>query len=306
MLFYKRATLSKRLTVCCAFLILTGGLAMSQRASAAETTTAAQLVAESRVLVIAHRGNSSVAPENTVPAFESAIEAGSDLIELDYYHSADGVPVTFHDGKLDRTTDAVMRWGKKEQTIGSKTLAELQTLDAGAWFDSRFAGTRIPTLDVSLDTIQNGSMTLIERKRGDAKTCLELLTAKKLLGEVVVQAFDWTYLENFRKLSSTVTMAALGSDPLTDEQLNRIKAFDAQVVAWNHKSLDADTIQRIHDRGMKAWTWTVDDMGDAERLIDAGVDGIITNVPARVRALLSKPAPVDVGRRVDSSAIRVN
>jgi glycerophosphoryl diester phosphodiesterase len=301
MMLYKRAL------VCCAFLVLTSGMTVPQRTSAAETTTAAALVAAPRVLVIAHRGNSSVAPENTLPAFELAIAVGSDLVELDYYHSADGVPVTFHDKTLDRTTDAVTRWGSKDVRVASKTLAELQTLDAGGWFDARFAGTQIPTLDVSIDTIQNGSMTLIERKHGDAKTCIELLERKKLLGDVVVQAFDWNYLENCRKLSSTVAMAALGGDPLTDDQLDRIKAFDAQVVAWHQKSLDADVIQRIHDRGMKAWAWTVDDLGRVQQLIDADIDGIITNAPERVRALLSKPAPVDVGAAVNpSAATRVN
>lgn len=291
-----------RLTLCCVFVVLACGMTVPNESRAAETTTAAALVAAPRVLVIAHRGNSSVAPENTLPAFESAIAVGSDLVELDYYHSADGVPITFHDKTLDRTTDAVMRWGMKEVSPTSKTLAELQMLDAGAWFDARFAGIQIPTLDASIDTIQNGSMTLIERKHGDAKTCIALLDKKNLLGDVVVQAFDWTYLENCRKLSSTVTMAALGSDPLTDEQLDRIAAFDAQVVAWHQKFLDADVIERIHDRGMKAWTWTVDDMDRAEQLIDAGIDGIITNVPERVRGLLAKPAPVDVGAAVNPSA----
>ena len=72
---------------------------------------ARSLVTKPGVLVIAHRGDSKVAPENTLPAFASAVKAGADLVELDYLHSADGVPVVFHDGELDRTTNACQLWG---------------------------------------------------------------------------------------------------------------------------------------------------------------------------------------------------
>src|SRR4029077_8066778 len=80
--------------------------------SAAEPTEAQKLIAAPRVLIIAHRGNSSVAPENTLPAFQLALDAKADLVELDYYHSADGVPVVIHDEILDRTTDAESVFGK--------------------------------------------------------------------------------------------------------------------------------------------------------------------------------------------------
>src|SRR3954454_640472 len=73
---------------------------------AADPTPAQKLIQSPRVLVIAHRGNSSVAPENTLPAFQSALDAKADLVELDYYHSADGVPVVMHDATLDRTTNS--------------------------------------------------------------------------------------------------------------------------------------------------------------------------------------------------------
>jgi glycerophosphoryl diester phosphodiesterase len=298
MMFDKQMMFHKHPTRSCLLWVFACGMTIQNQSRAAENSTAAELVATPRVLVIAHRGNSSVAPENTLPAFESAVAVGADLVELDYYHSADGVPVTFHDKTLDRTTDAATRWGKKDETVGSKTLADLQTLDA----DACFAGTQIPTLEASIDVIQNGSVTLIERKHGDAKTCIELLDKKNLIGNVVVQAFDWTYLENCRKLSSAVAMAALGSDPLTDEQLDRIAAFDAQVVAWSEKSVDADMIKRIHDRGMKAWTWTVDDPDRAKQLVAAGIDGIITNVPQRIRDLLGKPAQLDAGAAVNRPA----
>ena len=136
------------------------------------TSAARAKVASQGVLIIAHRGDSKVAPENTLPAFASAVKAGADLVELDYLHSADGVPVVFHDGELDRTTNACKLWGGTKIRLTSKSLAELEQLDAGSWFDGKYAGTPIPRLDQALDTIQDGSMTLIERKHGDAATAL--------------------------------------------------------------------------------------------------------------------------------------
>ena len=82
----------------------------------------------------------------------------------------------------------------------SKSLAELEPLDAGSWFGRKFRGTRLPTLDRALDVIQNGSVTLIERKDGDAKTCVELLRKKGIADQVVVQAFDWDYLRDVHEL----------------------------------------------------------------------------------------------------------
>src|SRR5690606_1623906 len=111
----------------------------------------------------------------------SAVSVGCDLIEHDYHHTADGLPVLLHDALLDRTTDAAERFGMKRVNVAAKTWAELRDLDAGSWFDAMFAGTQLPTLEEALATIQAGSMTLIERKAGDAKTCVELLRKQDLL-----------------------------------------------------------------------------------------------------------------------------
>lgn len=144
-----------------------------------------------RPLVIAHRGDSAAAPENTLPTFAQALTTGADLVELDYHHSRDGVPVVMHDHTLDRTTDAVARWGRKDVRVEDTDVADLQTLDAGAWFGPAFAGTRVPLLTEALATIQRGSVTLIERKAGDAATCARLLRERGLINHVVVQSFDW-------------------------------------------------------------------------------------------------------------------
>jgi glycerophosphoryl diester phosphodiesterase len=253
-------------------------------ADAALGSTAAERVNAPGIRVIAHRGDSKVAPENTLPAFASAVKAGSDLVELDYLHSSDGVPVVFHDDDLDRCTDACARWGGEKILLSSKTLAELRTLDAGKWFSEKFAGTRIPTLDEALDTIQAGSMTLIERKEGDPATCVELLRKKDLRDRVVVQAFDWDYLEGCHKLDKDLVIAALGHKEVTPEKLDDVARTGCRVVAWEDKHTNASTIKAIHDRGYKAWVWTVDDPRRVAELVAAKIDGIISNVPAVTRA----------------------
>src|SRR6185295_999564 len=151
-----------------------------------ETDLAAlTFIAATRPLVIGHRGFCQLAPENTFPSFQLALDAGADLIELDYHHSKDGIPVVIHDATLDRTTDAIKRWGGKRIRVASKTALELQLLDAGAWFDPKFAGTKLPLLAEALDTIQaSGGITMIEHKSGDAASAIKLLRAKKLVNRV--------------------------------------------------------------------------------------------------------------------------
>ena len=244
---------------------------------------ARQRVSRPGVLIIAHRGDSQVAPENTLPAFTSAVKAGADLVELDYCHSADGVPVVFHDGDLDRTTDAKKLWGGTKLPIASKGLAELKLLDAGNWYGAKFAGTRIPTLVEALEAIQAGSIALIEHKGGDPATCVELLKQKKLLDDVVVQAFDWDYLTGCHALAPQLALAALGDKEFTPAQLDQIAKTGASIVAWEDKFTSASTIAAVHARGWKAWVWTVDDPDRVTELVKANIDGIITNRPSQTR-----------------------
>jgi glycerophosphoryl diester phosphodiesterase len=250
----------------------------------------AELVATDRPLVIAHRGNSIRAPENTLPAFRSAIEVGADLVELDYYHSSDGVPIVFHDKELDRTTNARQILGREKTSPASLPLAQLRRLDAGSWFAPAYRGALIPTLEEALDTIQSGSTTLVERKDGDAATCVNLLRRKGLLDHVVVQAFDWSFLKDCHRLAPNLVLGALGNEQVTEAKLAEIAASGARVVGWNAQDLRAEDVDAIHQRGMKVWVYTVNEPADAKQLVDLGVDGIITDDPGRlIRTLRSKP-----------------
>jgi len=262
--------------------------------SAAEPTPARKLVNAPGVLIIAHRGNSSVAPENTLPAFAKALAAKADLVELDYHHSADGVPFVLHDDNLDRTTNAQELLGKQKVLVVDLPAAELARLDAGLWYSDDFKGTKLPTLVEALTAIQSGSTTLIERKAGDAATLVKLLEREKLTEQVVVQAFDWEFVKECRKLSPTLTLCTLSSKAANDEQIQAAAATGADVIVWNHEKLRREQVGLIHRLGKKAWVYTIDDPQHAADFITAGIDGVITNKPAtmiRVRGAVNRPAP---------------
>jgi glycerophosphoryl diester phosphodiesterase len=265
--------------------------AFSANSIAADLTPAQKLISSDRLLVIAHRGNSSVMPENTLPAFQSAIDAHSDLVELDYYHSADGVPVVIHDDLLDRTTNAEEVLGKPKLTVRQQTLADLRKLDVGAWFDTQFAGTKLPTLVESLDLIQPRSVTLIERKKGDAAALIKLLEEKQLLETVVVQAFDFEFVAECRRLAPRLALGALCGKPASDDQIRAAVATGADLIVWDHQKIGRPQIELIHQLGKKAWVYTIDDLDKARLFITGGIDGIITNVPADVVQLRSQWSP---------------
>jgi len=252
---------------------------------------ALKLLALKRPLVIGHRGFCKIAPENTLPSFQFAVTAGADLVELDYHHTKDGVPVVIHDPTLDRTSDARTVWGTTNIEVSSKTLDEIKTLDAGSWFNAKYKGTRFPTLVEALDTIQGaGGMTVIEHKAGDAATCVKMLREKNLINRVVVHSFHWDYLRDFHKLAPEQVLIALGPPSAHDDGkklstmekflsakwLDGMKDTDARVIHWN-QMVTKESVAEAHKRGLKVWIYTIDDPALANQLLDMGVDGLTSN-----------------------------
>jgi glycerophosphoryl diester phosphodiesterase len=238
--------------------------------------------------VIGHRGACAAAPENTLPSFKLALQAKPDMVELDYYHSVDGIPFVFHDSTLDRTTNSRAVLGKNKLPVGNVPWEQLRQLDAGAWFNAKFKGTRIPTLDESIDCIQQGSVTLIERKGGDAATIVTLLKKKQLLDQVVVQAFDWDYLRECHRLAPDLALGALGSKALSSKRLAEINTTGAKAVGWKHTDIGTAEVKRVHEAGLKLWVYTVNDPADMRRLIRLGVDGLITDRPDVARQVVAE------------------
>ncbi len=284
-------------------LMLSGAVCLSAASPTQVASVALACLGSPWPLVIGHRGFSKRAPENTLPSFRMGWEAGADLVELDYYHSQDGVPVVIHDGTLDRTTDAAKRWGQEKIAVTSKTVAELQELDAGVWFNRDFAGTKLPTLAEVLRSIPADGLLLIERKGGDPATLLELLKRTSRRQQVVVQAFDWDFLRGCHDLAPDLPLGALGPPSswqghrlshaekvLSAKWIEVIAATGAKVIGWNDQ-VDARSVALAHERGLQVWVYTIDDPQPAAELVGQGVDGIITNDPETIRKRIAPRYP---------------
>lgn len=227
-------------------------------------------------LSIGHRGNSLVAPENTLASFRAAL-GKADLVELDGQLSSDGQLVVMHDSTVDRTTDGT-------GSISSLTLAKLKTFDAGSWFAASFAGERIPTLAEAVTNILPQATPLIERKGGSAAQYVAELHRLGVATNVVVQAFDWAFLTAVHALDPSIRLAALGSGALTGTQLASITNAGARTVAWEKGGITATEVALVHSAGLTLFVWTVDGP-EVETYAKLGVDGIISNDPARVKSL---------------------
>ncbi len=253
-------------------------------------------------LVIGHRGACAHVPENTLASFRLALAAEADLVELDYHHSRDGVPVVIHDGTLDRTTNATNLWGGSKIPVLTKAAAEIAGLDAGSWYDARFSGIGVPTLVDAVQTIQASGTTLIERKGGDAATLVQLLRARGWMESVVVQSFDWAFVSAAHREAPDLVLGALGPPSsrngrkledaekvLSAAYIEEIAALGARFAVWN-RQVDATGINAARERGLGVWVYTINDPAEAEALVRLGVEGIITDDPALIRARL-RPAP---------------
>jgi len=256
---------------------------------------AVKLLGSHRPLVIGHRGYCQFAPENTLPSFELAMAAGADLVELDYSQSKDGVLVVIHDQELNRTTDARRRWRNRHNKVDSKTALEIQSLDAGRWFDHNFAGTRVPVLAEALETIQKRSIALIEHKAGNAAGLFELLRERKLINKVVLQSFDWAFLQSFHQLAPEQVLGALGPPKilcsgrkpagffrrLNGAWMHELQKTGAKIAVWN-QAVSKKAIQLANQRGLKVWVYTINTQRRANRLLKMGVDGIISDNPSLI------------------------
>lgn len=240
-------------------------------------------------IVVAHRGASARFPENTLPSFRAAVEAGAEMVELDFRQTSDGVLVCMHDQTIDRTTDGTQQFGRDAIRVASRTAAELATLDAGAWKGPEHAGTKIPTLAEALDVIQSGAITMIEHKEGDARRLVELLRQKGLVDDVLVQSFDWTWLAEVARLEPRLTLGAIGSRRLTPDRLAEIDALGVTMVHWNADDLTLADLADLHARGYVVCVYTVDSDIGLIGCLESGVDAVTTDVPGRLRELIDLP-----------------
>jgi len=239
-----------------------------------------------RPLVCAHRGRSGVAPENTLAAFEAAIEIGADFLELDVRRSADGEIVCMHDAAVDRTTDG-------SGALADLTLAELRALDAGSWKDARYAGERIPLLAEVLAQIAPRLVVDIEiKQRGIAPQVVELIRAADALRRVTIVSFDLGDLRIAKDIEPTLACGLITSGPDGDSVaaahtlIASALGAGANFISCHHGAVAPMLVRECHLAGLALMAWTMDAPEDIARMIDLQADALVSNYPERVLELL--------------------
>ena len=224
----------------------------------------------------AHRGASGYAPENTITALEKAIAQGAAMAEIDIQQTFDDKFAVFHDDLLDRTTNGA-------GPLWEKTLAELQTLDAGSWFGPEFIGERIPSFEEVLE-ITRGRLPLnIELKlHGHERQLVELvirtLHDNNIEDHCLVTCFDHKVAVAVKQADGALTVGAiLGRQQDTD----RIFTLPVDVLSAEKSLVDEDFMAAARGAGKQVHVWTVNETEEMRRLIDLRVDAVITNYPDR-------------------------
>ena len=243
------------------------------------------------VTVIAHRGSSSAAPENTLASLAAAVHDRADMVEVDVQRTADGVLVLMHDPRLDRTTDARSRLGEGRNLLGEKSYEDVARLDAGSWFSPAFAGERVPRLRDALHLLAAARTGLqLELKRPELYPgVVEQLAAElaSVRGRIplLVQSFHEPSLAALRQEAPWLELGLLGR-PHT-RRLPELAGW-LQQVNPQHRRLDRRYVEAVHAAGLRCLPWTVDRPSSMRRMLDLGVDGVITDHPARLRDELAR------------------
>lgn len=239
-------------------------------------------------LVTFHRGDCTVAPENTLPAFRSAILKGGDRIELDVQMTSDGVVVVTHDSNLKRCTG-------KNAKVYDLTYAEVAQLDAGRWFSSRFADTRIPTLEQVLQLCRGRIGLNVEIKPSAVTPALEAETVRLLReygfdsSNCVITSQSYETLHKVKALAPeypTGYILALGVG-------NYYDLPDADFFSVETTFITSGMVNAVHLRGKTVSAWTIDREKVATHMLELGVDDLITDKPDMVQDLLARNQQVD-------------
>ncbi len=241
---------------------------------------------EGRPLVLGHRGAREIAPENTLASFRAAKELGADGIELDVMLSADGVPVVIHDSTVDRTTNGHGR-------VSEMTLAQLQALDAGGYKGPPFAGEPIPTLEAVLDACSSLRINIelkshTTRNDGLEAAVAALVRARQLGPNIVISSFNPLSLWRMRRIAPDLRRALLYS---SDLPIYLRRAWSAPLLGLDavhpHFSLVNEAYMRwARQKGYHVNVWTVNDPAEMARLLDLGVDALITDRPEVAREMV--------------------
>ncbi len=231
---------------------------------------------------VAHRGLNRRAPENTMPAFKLAAEAGLKWIETDVDIIADGTPILIHDSTLDRTTD-------RSGSIYDLVESDLDVIDAGSWFDPQYTDVRIPRLGELVDLLNefqvNMNLELKPNEQGAAasvrliETVVESLQALEPEREVIISSFSQPLLIKFHEMAPQYPIAVLFETVTAgDDWLSVLELCGASFVHAENDGLTQARVQSWVEAGYAVNVWTVNDAGRANQLFNWGCGGVFTDV----------------------------
>lgn len=237
--------------------------------------------------IVGHRGAAGVAPENTITSFREAVRLGSDWIEFDVRLSSDGVPVIIHDSTLKRTTSG-------RGPVRGRSLAELRKLDAGAWFDPRFAGERIPTLDEVLKIGARVRLNIEIKARSApandaAKAVWSRVRQAGLEERVLVTCFDLRVLRALRDLDPDARLGFPWQAGLRDP-IRRATTLKCRMMLFDVGGLSEKKVRRCREVGLEVWVYTVNEPDEMRRVLDLGIDGLITDRPDLLARMVRREA----------------
>ncbi len=224
-----------------------------------------------QTLVSAHRGESTYAPENTIPAIERAIEDGADYVEIDVRLTADSQVILMHDADTKRTTNGKL-------VVKNSTYEELLALDAGSWFSEEYTDTKIPTLEEAIKLCKGKIMMNIELKPADNKGELEqavanLITEYNMESQCIVTSFNQKSIFTIKQANPEIVTGYI----YTFGYSNKIEYKNMDVLSINSRYLTRDVVTGAHQKGIIVSAWTVNNSREMRRMVAIGVDNIITD-----------------------------
>lgn len=235
----------------------------------------AELAYETRIT--AHRGSSVEYPENTIPAFEAAIDCGADWVELDVQQTADGVLIVMHDSNLYRTTGL-------NKDVWEVTYDEIRELDAGSHKGEEFADVRISTLEEVLETLKGRVFLNIELKPTGHETdfvkqVIDLINQYEMADECMLASMSYKILTEAKEYDSNIRTIYV----MTSSYGYFADLEDVDVFSVKHSYITEYIVESVHLQGKQICAWTVNSQKTMERMINMGVDNLITDKPLLAR-----------------------
>jgi glycerophosphoryl diester phosphodiesterase len=246
---------------------------------------------ENATEVMAHRGASAAAPENTIAAIQGAIEAGAQWVEIDVQESADGQVVVIHDSDLKKI-------GGSALTVAGSTLQQLQQVDIGSWFGPEFTDQRIPTLKEVLELCKDHIKVNIELKYYGKQVRLEERVAEVveqtgMSGQVMFMSLSYDGIQVLHRLRPDWKVGLLSS-----VAVGNLADLDVDFLALNGRAASRHLIRQAHKRGKQVMVWTVNDAVAMASMTGRGADALITDEPALAGEVLEKFGQLEPSQRL--------